>query len=86
MITVYSKQRCPQCEQAKVFLTNRGIAFEVVDVGQDLVSRTWLMGQGHRSVPQIYKDGNILVEGGYTALTQMNEQQLSELLGDCVVN
>jgi glutaredoxin len=36
------------------------------------------MEAGHRTVPQIYKDGKLFVEGGYQGLSKLNEDQIWE--------
>lgn len=75
MITVYSKENCPNCEQAKNILTSKGIAFEVVmiDVGgaDGLLAHEFMRSEGHRSVPQIYKDGKLFVQNGHFGLRRM---------------
>ena len=38
------------------------------------------MSQGHRTVPQIYQDGKLFVEGGFTGLSKLTESQLKEKL------
>ena len=82
MLTVYSKSNCPFCEKAKHLLTTKNIAFEIVNIEQALDSRQWLMEQGHRSVPQIYKDGELFVEGGYQGLIKLSDEELIEKLGE----
>ena len=69
MLTVYSKANCPFCDQAKALLESRGVEYEEVRVDQDPSAREFIMGQGHRSVPQIYQDGKLLVEGGFQGLS-----------------
>jgi hypothetical protein len=34
-------------------------------------AREWLIGQGHRSAPQIYKGDELFVEGGYQGLAKL---------------
>ena len=81
MLTVYSKNHCPQCEKAKNLLSNSGIEFKIVNIDEDPESREWLISQGHRSAPQIYKDDKLFVEGGYQGLANLSKQQLQEKLG-----
>lgn len=82
MLTVYSKSNCPFCDKAKHLLTTKNIAFEVVNIEEAPESRQWLMEQGHRAVPQIYKDGELFVEGGYQGLVKLSDNDLKEKLGD----
>lgn len=78
MLTVYSKNNCPFCEQAKHLLTTKNIPFEVVNIDTDPDAREWLIGQGHRTAPQIYKNGELFVEGGYQGLAKLSESELIE--------
>jgi len=81
MLIVYSKSNCPFCVKAKHLLTTKNIEFKTVNIGEDLNSREWLIAQGHRAVPQIYKDDQLFVEGGYQGLIKLTEQQFKEKLG-----
>jgi glutaredoxin 3 len=56
-VVVYSKLKCPQCVVVKTKLKARGVPFKEVLIDEDAELRAWLMGQGHRSVPQVYVDG-----------------------------
>ena len=80
MLTVYSKTNCPYCVQAKNLLKSRDIAFEEVNIEQVPSAREFILGQGHRSVPQIYQDGKLFVEGGFQGLSKLTESQLKEKL------
>jgi glutaredoxin len=79
MLTVYSKDSCPFCEQAKNLLTMKKIAFEVIRVDEDLDAREFIMSEGHRTVPQIYQDGKLFVSGGYQGLQKLTNEQLIEM-------
>jgi glutaredoxin 3 len=81
MLTVYSKNNCPFCEQAKGLLTKKGIPFEVIKIDEDTNAREWLLEQRHRTVPQIYREGKLFVEGGFQGLAKLSDEQLNEMLG-----
>jgi glutaredoxin 3 len=68
MLTVYSKANCTNCDKAKGLLKLRGVQFEEVRIDLDTEKRDWLVEQGHRTVPQIYKNGELFVEGGFQGL------------------
>jgi glutaredoxin 3 len=68
MVTVYSKNNCPYCVQAKNLLELKGINYEEVKIDESTEAREFIVGEGHRTVPQIYKDGKLLVEGGFQGL------------------
>jgi len=81
MITVYSKNNCPYCEQAKGLLKLKGIDFKVVKIDEDSAAREFMLSEGHRTVPQIYQDGKLLVEGGYTGLAKQSPEFFNQLKG-----
>ena len=70
MITVYSKNNCPYCTQAKNLLTSRGVAFEEINIEEQPAAREFILAEGHRTMPQIYQNGKILVAGGYMGLAK----------------
>ena len=78
MLTVYSKNNCPFCVQAKNLLKLKNIAFEEINIEQNPEARKFVLEQGHRTVPQIYKDGQLFVEGGFQGLSKLTEEQLKE--------
>jgi glutaredoxin 3 len=80
MLTVYSKNNCPFCTQAKSLLTAKSIVFQEIKIDEDAVAKAYIMSQGHRTVPQIYRDGKLFVEGGFTGLSKLTESQLKEKL------
>lgn len=80
MLTVYSKANCPFCDQAKNLLKLKNIQFEEVRVDLQPEAREFIMNEGHRTVPQIYKDGRVFVQGGYQGLAKLTEQELKERL------
>jgi len=86
MLTVYSKNNCPFCEKAKHLLTTKGIEFKTVMIDEDLEAREWLIGQGHRSAPQIYLGDELFVEGGYQGLVKLSDEELFNKLGDSNVS
>ena len=80
MLTVYSKTVCPYCVQAKNYLKAKNITFREVNIEQDAEAREFITQQGRRTVPQIFMDGKIFVEGGWTGLSKMTaEEILSEI-------
>ena len=80
MITVYSKNNCPFCDRAKALLESKNIPFAVVKMEDEPTAREFLMEQGLRSVPQIFKDG-VLLPGGYQGLAGKNEEFFNTLKG-----
>ena len=81
MLTVYSKNNCPFCDQAKHLLKSNGFAFEEIKIDEDPEAREWLIAQGHRTAPQIYLGETLFVEGGYQGLAKLNAEQIQERIG-----
>lgn len=56
-LIVYSKHNCPACDRLKNQLYQKGIPFVEVNVIEDPEARSFLLEQGHKSVPQMYRAG-----------------------------
>jgi glutaredoxin len=77
MITLYTKDNCPYCDGAKHLLNSWGEEYTEVDINDEGV-RDWLVAEGHKTVPQIYFNNKLLVEGGYTSLSKLSINELQE--------
>jgi glutaredoxin len=67
--TVWSKDACPFCVQAKALLESRGIEFEERNVSNDWTKEQLLEAvPTARTLPQIFLDDNYI--GGFTELRQ----------------
>jgi glutaredoxin len=65
--TVWSKDNCPFCDQAKALLTMRGIEFEERKIGYGWTKEQLLESvPTARTVPQIFLDGELV--GGFDDL------------------
>jgi glutaredoxin len=53
----------------------------VVKIDEQPEAREWLMAEGHRTVPQLYLDGKLFVEGGFQGLTKLSDEELQQRLG-----
>jgi glutaredoxin 3 len=69
-IQVYTKNMCGYCTQAKNYLTNKGIAFETINIEEKPEAREFVISEGHRTMPQIYIDGKSI--GGYQQLVELD--------------
>ena len=73
-VTVWSKNPCPYCDQAKALLKSRGIEFEE----RNLTTGNWTKEQlleavpTARTVPQIIINGMLV--GGFTELRRYLEE------------
>ena len=71
-IEVYTTPSCSYCVRAKRLLTERGLAYEEIDVAGDDALRTSVIERsgGRRTVPQIFIDGQAI--GGYEELAELD--------------
>jgi glutaredoxin 3 len=81
MVTVYSKNNCPFCVQAKNLLKLKGVDYTEIKIDEDSSAKEFVLSEGHRTVPQIYKDGKLLVEGGYQGLAKKDSEFFQTLKG-----
>ena len=79
MITVYTKPNCSHCDNAKNYLQNNNIIFEIIDVSENDAALNFLKEQGHRTVPQLYVGKKLLIDGGNSALQKCTPQQIIEM-------
>ena len=66
-VTVFSKPGCPHCSRAKKALTDKGLAFEEIELGRNGVSYSSLVAvSGAGTTPQVFINGENI--GGAEAL------------------
>ena len=82
MIRLFSKPNCSFCERAKQYLNHLEIKFDAVDITKNPMAHSFLVGEGHKSVPQFYQDERLLFEGGYNELVKYSKEQINEMIGD----
>lgn len=80
MLTVYSKTNCPACVNAKVLLEKYKIPFEEINMDKDQSAKEFIISEGHRQAPQIYKGKDVFIQGGYLGLMKMSEDEVKKLL------
>jgi glutaredoxin 3 len=70
-VVVYSTTYCGYCRRAEELLRREKIAFEIIDVTDDLPVRAELVKRAHgrRTVPVIFIDGEPI--GGYQELAAL---------------
>jgi glutaredoxin 3 len=79
-VVVYTMNYCPYCLQAKKLLTQRGISFREVLVGED-DDAMWdelFKKSGLRTMPQIFSGDQLI--GGYRELSQLDQENKLESL------
>ena len=89
MLKIYSKNNCSFCVQAKRLLEARGyvenIDFEMIKIDEDMSAREFVLSQGHKTVPQLYLNNQLFVEGGFQGLSKMSQDELDQRLKQNVV-
>ena len=76
MITIYTKTDCQFCDMAKALLETRGVEYRTVNVSEQSEARDFLVENGHRSVPQIFR-GTTHIPGGYQGIAGMSEEEFN---------
>jgi glutaredoxin 3 len=79
-ITVYTKDFCPFCVQAKKQLTDMGFEYEEINIEADGETRRWLkvIAQCRRFITMV----NCLVEGGAQELAKLSKDDINTALGN----
>jgi glutaredoxin len=67
--------------QAKALLKNNNIPYEEVNIESSDEARNFVINEGHRTMPQIYREGKLFVEGGYQGLSDMGVDTIKTKLG-----
>lgn len=81
MLTLYTKNNCGYCLQAKALLKNNDIPFEEVNIESSEDAKNFVINEGHRTMPQIYREGELFVEGGYQGLSGLGVDTIKTKLG-----
>ncbi len=72
-VTLYTKDRCAHCANAKRLLTALGIEFDEVNITDDPALELQLVSQtGQRTVPQIFVENTFI--GGFAELVRLNSE------------
>ncbi len=80
-VEIYASPLCPFCHRAKALLTEKGVAFEEIDIFMHPRRKTEMIerAEGRRTVPQIFIDDRGI--GGCDELFALDKQgQLDALL------
>ncbi len=84
MIKLFSKPNCPFCESAKKYLNKLEIEFDAIDITKNPMAHSFLVKEGHRTVPQFYQDDNLLFEGGFKELVKYSKEEINEMIGETI--
>lgn len=84
MIKIFSKPNCPFCERSKQYLDALGVQYDTVDITKNAMAHSFLVKEGHKTVPQFYQEERLLFEGGYTELVKYSKDQINEMTGESI--
>lgn len=59
MFKVYTQENCPNCEELKSFLYEKGVEFEELDVNKDTKARAMMIMNDLETTPAMYVNGSI---------------------------
>jgi len=81
-VIVYSKDYCPYCKRAKALLTQKGVNFTNIEIGNNakLTQEMVEKADGRRTVPQIFID-NIHIGGSDDLFALERAGLLDDMLG-----
>ena len=80
MLTLYTKNNCSFCMMAKGLLKNNDIPFQERNIEDNDQYRDFVLNAGHRTMPQIYRDDELFVEGGFQGLQKLGASVIKEQL------
>lgn len=61
-VKVYTVESCPWCKRAKEYLTEKGVAFQAVDLGKDEAEARRIVAETHQQgVPVIEVNGEYII-------------------------
>ena len=75
MYKIYTRNTCIYCDMAKALMKENDIDFMEINIDLDNKERLLLKEQGHKTVPQIYDEGNNHI-GGYTELLDIFKKEI----------
>lgn len=75
MYKIYTRNSCIYCDMAKVLMKENDIDFMEINIDFDNEEKLLLKEQGHKTVPQIYDEGNNHI-GGYTDLLDIFKKEI----------
>jgi glutaredoxin 3 len=73
-VRMYTRRWCGYCTAAERLLSEKGVAYELIDTTGDHATRRWLVDAtgGRTTVPQIFINGQAI--GGYDDLRALDRR------------
>ena len=63
-------------------MSDNQIEFEAINIAENDDAREFLISSGHRTIPQIYLNGELFVDGGLTGLNKMSIEQVKNKIAE----
>ena len=60
MFKLYTQEDCPNCEELKMFLKEKGITYEEVDVNNDTKARAFMIMNDLETTPALTVEDSII--------------------------
>ncbi len=60
MFKLYTQENCPNCEELKEFLKEKGISYDEVDVNNDTKARAFMIMNDLETTPALTMNDNII--------------------------
>ena len=60
MFKLYTQENCPNCEELKLFLKEKGIRYDEVDVNNDTKARAFMIMNDLETTPALTMNDNII--------------------------
>ena len=79
-LTIYTQPGCIYCDKLKDFFNTNDIEFEEIDIMKDRDALITIKNDGFRTVPQIYQNGKIFIEGGYNRAIYLGPEKILEMM------
>lgn len=60
MFKLYTQENCPNCDELKAFLKEKGVAYDEVDVNTDTKARAFMIMNDLEATPAVTINDNII--------------------------
>jgi len=70
MVKLYTKNNCMQCKFVKMFLDNKNVDYQEINVDEDEKSLEFLKEEGFMSMPVVMDDNGFSMSGNNMAKLQ----------------
>lgn len=76
ILNVYTRDNCPACIEAKIFLHSLEIPFNEINVDIDQSGLNFLHLNNDRHLPQFYSENQKFMPGGWNSVRTMRKHEI----------